>query len=54
MHLLTLHTDFLQDVPASIAKIMDTTTADAAPTLNAQLDRKITIVNFWADARLRE
>ncbi|KAL6703845.1 hypothetical protein ACN47E_008979 [Coniothyrium glycines] len=34
------------DVPASIAKIMDTTTADAAPTLNAQLDRKITIVNF--------
>ena len=46
MHLLTLHTDFLQDVPASIAKIMDTTTADAAPTLNAQLDRKITIVNF--------
>lgn len=25
---------------------MDTTTADAAPTLNAQLDRKITIVNF--------
>ncbi|KAF1843568.1 PigN-domain-containing protein [Cucurbitaria berberidis CBS 394.84] len=34
------------DVPASIAKIMDTTTSDAAPTLNAQLDRKITIVNF--------
>ncbi|KAI8931152.1 hypothetical protein NX059_011505 [Plenodomus lindquistii] len=34
------------DVPVSIAKIMDTTTADAATTLNAQLDRKITIVNF--------
>ncbi|CBX90964.1 hypothetical protein LEMA_P059980.1 [Plenodomus lingam JN3] len=34
------------DVPISIAKIMDTTTADAATTLNAQLDRKITIVNF--------
>lgn len=34
------------DVPLSIAKIMDTTTADAATTLNAQLDRKITIVNF--------
>ncbi|KAF2002336.1 hypothetical protein P154DRAFT_145773 [Amniculicola lignicola CBS 123094] len=34
------------DVPPSIAKIMDSTTADAAVTLNAQLDRKITIVNF--------
>lgn len=34
------------DVPSSIAKIMDTTTPDAAHTLNAQLDRKITIVNF--------
>lgn len=34
------------DVPPSIAKIMDTTTPDAALTLNAQLDRKITIVNF--------
>ncbi|KAF2795885.1 hypothetical protein K505DRAFT_238954 [Melanomma pulvis-pyrius CBS 109.77] len=34
------------DVPPSIAKIMDTTTPDAAVTLNAQLDRKITIVNF--------
>jgi hypothetical protein len=34
------------DVPATIAKIMDTTTPDAAMTLNAQLDRKITIVNF--------
>ncbi|KAF1360991.1 hypothetical protein EJ07DRAFT_164608 [Lizonia empirigonia] len=34
------------DVPPSIAKIMDTTTPDAAHTLNAQLDRKITIVNF--------
>ncbi|KAF2195963.1 hypothetical protein GQ43DRAFT_384339 [Delitschia confertaspora ATCC 74209] len=34
------------DVPPSIAKIMDTTTADSALTLNAQLDRKITIVNF--------
>jgi hypothetical protein len=34
------------DVPPSIAKIMDTTTSDAAVTLNAQLDRKITIVNF--------
>ncbi|KAL1598636.1 hypothetical protein SLS60_007776 [Paraconiothyrium brasiliense] len=34
------------DVPPSIAKIMDTTTADGAVTLNAQLDRKITIVNF--------
>jgi hypothetical protein len=34
------------DVPPSIAKIMDTTTPDAAITLNAQLDRKITIVNF--------
>jgi hypothetical protein len=33
-------------VPSSIAKIMDTTTPDAAHTLNAQLDRKITIVNF--------
>ena len=36
----------LADVPPAIAKIMDTTTPDAAPTLNAQLDRKITIVNF--------
>ncbi|KAF2113482.1 hypothetical protein BDV96DRAFT_601630 [Lophiotrema nucula] len=34
------------DVPPSIAKIMDTTTTDSAVTLNAQLDRKITIVNF--------
>ncbi|CAI6337567.1 unnamed protein product [Periconia digitata] len=34
------------DVPPAIAKIMDTTTPDAAVTLNAQLDRKITIVNF--------
>ncbi|KAJ8116391.1 hypothetical protein OPT61_g2160 [Boeremia exigua] len=34
------------DVPSAIAKIMDTTTPDAAHTLNAQLDRKITIVNF--------
>ncbi|KAF2746348.1 hypothetical protein M011DRAFT_519916 [Sporormia fimetaria CBS 119925] len=34
------------DVPSSIAKIMDATTADSAITLNAQLDRKITIVNF--------
>ncbi|KAF2877515.1 hypothetical protein BDV95DRAFT_625377 [Massariosphaeria phaeospora] len=34
------------DVPLTIAKIMDTTTPDAANTLNAQLDRKITIVNF--------
>lgn len=34
------------DVPPSIAKIMDTTTPDAAVALNAQLDRKITIVNF--------
>lgn len=34
------------DVPPSIAKIMDATTTDAAVTLNAQLDRKITIVNF--------
>ncbi|KAJ4291869.1 hypothetical protein N0V90_009765 [Kalmusia sp. IMI 367209] len=34
------------DVPPSIAKIMDTTTPDGAVTLNAQLDRKITIVNF--------
>lgn len=34
------------DVPPSIAKIMDTTTPDASTTLNAQLDRKITIVNF--------
>jgi len=34
------------DVPPSIAKIMDTTTPDAAIALNAQLDRKITIVNF--------
>lgn len=42
MHWLT----GLTDVPPSIAKIMDTTTPDAATTLNAQLDRKITIVNF--------
>lgn len=34
------------DVPPSIAKIMDSTTSEAALTLNAQLDRKITIVNF--------
>ncbi|KAH7072558.1 hypothetical protein FB567DRAFT_205583 [Paraphoma chrysanthemicola] len=34
------------DVPPSIAKVMDTTTPDAAVALNAQLDRKITIVNF--------
>lgn len=34
------------DVPLSIGKIMDSTTPDAALTLNAQLDRKITIVNF--------
>ncbi|KAF2124936.1 hypothetical protein P153DRAFT_379041 [Dothidotthia symphoricarpi CBS 119687] len=34
------------DVPDTLAKIMDTTTPDAALTLNAQLDRKITIVNF--------
>ncbi|KAF1976354.1 hypothetical protein BU23DRAFT_46320 [Bimuria novae-zelandiae CBS 107.79] len=34
------------DVPPSIAKIMDSTTSDGALTLNAQLDRKITIVNF--------
>jgi hypothetical protein len=34
------------DVPASIAKQMDTVLPDAASTLNAQLDRKITIVNF--------
>lgn len=33
------------DVPPSIAKIMDTS-PDSASTLNAQLDRKITIVNF--------
>ena len=33
-------------MPPSIAKIMDSTTSDAAATLNAQLDRKITIVNF--------
>ncbi|KAF1987383.1 hypothetical protein K402DRAFT_47211 [Aulographum hederae CBS 113979] len=33
------------DVPLSIAKAMDTS-SDAAVTLNAQLDRKITIVNF--------
>lgn len=33
-------------MPPSIAKIMDTTTPDGAMTLNAQLDRKITIVNF--------
>jgi hypothetical protein len=33
------------DVPPSIAKIMDAQ-PDAAQTLNAQLDRKITIVNF--------
>ncbi|KAJ9635956.1 hypothetical protein H2201_000046 [Coniosporium apollinis] len=34
------------DVPPSIAKVMDSTTPDSANTLNAQLDRKITIVNF--------
>ncbi|KAK4499142.1 hypothetical protein PRZ48_009654 [Zasmidium cellare] len=39
------------DVPASIAQIMDSTShasspTHAAATLNAQLDRKITIVNF--------
>ncbi|KAF2403393.1 hypothetical protein EJ06DRAFT_546662 [Trichodelitschia bisporula] len=33
------------DVPPSIAKVMDAQ-PDAATTLNAQLDRKITIVNF--------
>ena len=33
------------DVPESIAKVLDTQ-QDAASTLNAQLDRKITIVNF--------
>ncbi|KAF1809248.1 hypothetical protein P152DRAFT_403685 [Eremomyces bilateralis CBS 781.70] len=33
------------DVPSSIAKQMDAS-PDAAATLNAQLDRKITIVNF--------
>lgn len=36
---------FRLDVPPSIAKIMDTQ-PEAAATLNAQLDRKITIVNF--------
>jgi hypothetical protein len=40
------HANLSPDVPATIAKIMDTTTPDAALTLNAQLDRKITIVNF--------
>ena len=35
----------MPDVPPSIAKIMDSQ-PDAAQTLNAQLDRKITIVNF--------
>jgi hypothetical protein len=39
-------TNTSQDVPPAIAKIMDTTTPDAAIALNAQLDRKITIVNF--------
>ncbi|KAF2805805.1 uncharacterized protein BDZ99DRAFT_449471 [Mytilinidion resinicola] len=34
------------DVPPTIAKIMDATTPDAPLTLNGQLDRKITIVNF--------
>jgi hypothetical protein len=43
---LTLYMLTVLDVPPSIAKIMDTTTPDAAVALNAQLDRKITIVNF--------
>ncbi|KAF2091950.1 hypothetical protein K490DRAFT_31043 [Saccharata proteae CBS 121410] len=34
------------DVPPSIAKTMDAADPSAATTLNAQLDRKITIVNF--------
>jgi len=36
---------FLTDVPPNIATYMDAQ-PDAASTLNAQLDRKITIVNF--------
>lgn len=38
-------TSAFSDVPPTIAKIMDAQ-PDAAQTLNAQLDRKITIVNF--------
>jgi len=39
------HTNFDEDVPPAIAKQMDSS-PDAASSLNAQLDRKITIVNF--------
>lgn len=45
-HSLVLHSHLhIADVPPSIAKTMDAA-PDAATTLNAQLDRKITIVNF--------
>lgn len=48
---LRTYTNVFTDVPAAIAQVMDQSSHQASPThaaatLNAQLDRKITIVNF--------